>query len=133
MVQAAASYGDQNPTGRRPGYRRWSSPITGSSSPTPGNPEPSTSSDKIRSTCGRTSATRSAPGLAGLTLSAWYPQGGAQIELEPIGPRERLKPGESASFTEDWWLLPHPFPKKGQQLDLKALAEQVMKQTTETR
>ena len=65
---------------------------------------------------------------AGLTLSVWYPTG-PRIELEPIGPRERLKPGESASFTEDWWLLSHPFPKKGQQLDLKALAEQVEKQT----
>ncbi len=69
---------------------------------------------------------------AGLTLSVWYPTG-ARIELEPIGPRERLKPGESASFTEDWWLLSHPFPKKGQQLDLKALAEQVAKQTIETK
>lgn len=65
---------------------------------------------------------------AGLTLSVWYPPG-PRIELEPIGPRERLKPGESASFTEEWWLLSHPFPKKGQQLDLKALAEQVEKQT----
>ncbi|MBN9120674.1 MAG: hypothetical protein J0I06_16240 [Planctomycetes bacterium] len=69
---------------------------------------------------------------AGLTLSVWYPTG-PRIELEPIGPRERLKPGESASFTEDWWLLTHPFPKKGQQLDLKALAEQVAKQTTRTK
>jgi hypothetical protein len=68
---------------------------------------------------------------AGLTLSVWYPRG-RQIELEPIGPRERLKPGESASFTEDWWLLEHPFPKKGQKIDLKALAEQVAKQTTQT-
>ena len=66
---------------------------------------------------------------AGLTLSVWYPPG-KMIELEPIGPRERLKPGESASFTEDWWLLSHPFPKQGQRLDLKALAEQVSKQTT---
>jgi hypothetical protein len=65
---------------------------------------------------------------AGLTLSVWYPTG-PRIELEPIGPRERLKPGESASFTEDWWLLSHPFPKKGEQIDLKALREQVMKQT----
>jgi hypothetical protein len=65
---------------------------------------------------------------AGLTLSVWYPKGRV-IELEPIGPRERLGPGESASFTEDWWLLSHPFPKKGQRLDLKALAEQVEKQT----
>jgi hypothetical protein len=69
---------------------------------------------------------------AGLTLSVWYPTG-PQIELEPIGPRERLRPGESASFTEDWWLLAHPFPKKGQQLDLKALAEQVEKQTAQTK
>jgi DNA-binding beta-propeller fold protein YncE len=65
---------------------------------------------------------------AGLTLSVWYPTG-SRIELEPIGPRERLKPGESASFTEDWWLLPHPFPRKGEKIDLKALAEQVAKQT----
>ena len=66
---------------------------------------------------------------AGLTLSVWCPKA-RMIELEPIGPRERLKPGESASFTEDWWLLSHPFPKKGQRLDLKALAEQVARQTT---
>ena len=65
---------------------------------------------------------------AGLTLSVWYPAG-PRIELEPIGPRERLKPGESASFTEEWWLLSHPFPKEGQRLDLKALAVQVEKQT----
>jgi hypothetical protein len=69
---------------------------------------------------------------AGLTLSVWYPVG-PRIELEPIGPRERLGPGESASFTEEWWLLSHPFPKQGQQLDLKALAQQVEKQTTSTK
>jgi hypothetical protein len=69
---------------------------------------------------------------AGLTLSVWYPPGKV-IELEPIGPRERLRPGESASFTEDWWLLPHPFPKKGEQIDLKRLAEQVERQTTATK
>ncbi len=65
---------------------------------------------------------------AGLTLSVWYPAG-PRIELEPIGPRERLKPGESASFTEDWWLLSHPFPKAGGRVDLKALAAQVEKET----
>jgi hypothetical protein len=69
---------------------------------------------------------------AGLTLSVWYPTG-PRIELEPIGPRERLKPGESASFTEDWWLLSHPFPQKGERIDLKALSEQVAKQTTATK
>jgi len=69
---------------------------------------------------------------AGLTLSVWYPTG-PRIELEPIGPRERLKPGESASFTEDWWLFSHPFPKKGQRLDLKGLSEQVANQTIGTK
>ena len=57
---------------------------------------------------------------AGLTISVWYPTG-PRIELEPIGPRERLQPGESASFTEDWWLFPFPYPKEGQQIDLKAV------------
>lgn len=69
---------------------------------------------------------------AGLTLSVWYPPG-PRIELEPIGPRERLQPGESASFTETWWLLPHPYPGPGQRLDLKALTEQVNKQTAEAK
>ena len=67
---------------------------------------------------------------AGLTLSIWYPIG-PRIELEPIGPRERLKPGESASFTECWWLLSHPFPKKGEKIDLKAFGEQVANETIE--
>ncbi len=67
---------------------------------------------------------------AGLTLSVWYPTG-PRIELEPIGPRERLKPGESASFTEDWWLLKFPFPKEGEQINLKLLSEQIAKQTRE--
>ena len=46
---------------------------------------------------------------AGLTISVWYPEG-ARVELEPIGPRERLAPGESASFTEHWSLVPFDFP-----------------------
>lgn len=61
---------------------------------------------------------------AALTLSVWYPQG-PRIELEPIGPRERLKPGESAAFTEDWWLLTFPFPAPGQNIDLGALRKVV--------
>lgn len=66
---------------------------------------------------------------AGLTISVWYPTG-PRIELEPIGPRERLQPGESASFTEDWWLLTFPYPQSGQQVDLKALDAFVKTQTT---
>jgi len=57
---------------------------------------------------------------AGLTLSVWYPPG-ERIELEPIGPLERLQPGQSASFTEEWWLLKHPFPKPNEHIDLKRL------------
>jgi len=65
---------------------------------------------------------------AGLTLSVWYPEG-PRIELEPIGPRERLQPGEVASFTEEWHLLQHPFPKAGEQIDLAKLREQVQRET----
>jgi len=53
---------------------------------------------------------------AGLTISVWYPDN-QMIELEPIGPRESLQPGESASFTEEWWLAPFEFPGTAQTLD----------------
>lgn len=61
---------------------------------------------------------------AGLTISVWYPPG-PRIELEPIGPRERLGPGQSASFTEEWLILQHPFPKEGESLDLAAIKQKV--------
>ena len=64
---------------------------------------------------------------AGLTLSVWYPTG-PRIELEPIGPRERLQPGESASFTESWLVLPFSFPKDGAQVDLAKLNDLVKPQ-----
>jgi hypothetical protein len=69
--------------------------------------------------------------VAGLTISIWYPKSEqtAAVELEPIGPRERLAPGETASFTEDWWLLENPFPQSGGQLDLKKLAAKVERET----
>ncbi|HEY2411752.1 MAG TPA: serine hydrolase domain-containing protein [Pirellulaceae bacterium] len=54
---------------------------------------------------------------AGLTISVWYPPG-SRVELEPIGPRERLAPGEAASFTEEWYLQSFPFPKSGDHVDL---------------
>lgn len=69
---------------------------------------------------------------AGLTLSVWYPTG-PRIELEPIGPREKHQPGAAASFTEDWWLLDHPFPTAGENIDLKRLREQVERQTAPAR
>lgn len=61
--------------------------------------------------------------VAGLTMSIWYPDG-PMCELEPIGPRERLRPGESASFTETWWLLPHRFPPAGTSVDIDSVAAQ---------
>jgi hypothetical protein len=57
---------------------------------------------------------------AGLTISVWYPVGN-RVELEPIGPRERLAPGQSASFTEEWYLTSYPFPKSGENVDLAKL------------
>ena len=71
------------------------------------------------------------PEIAGLTLCFWYPQAAQKpaIELEPHGPRNHIEPGASASFTEDWYLLPHPFPKAGENLDLEKLAAQVQNET----
>lgn len=59
--------------------------------------------------------------VAGLTISIWYPED-KRVELEPIGPRERLAPGESSSFTEHWELVPFSFPKTAARLDLDALS-----------
>lgn len=48
--------------------------------------------------------------VAGLTISVWYPDG-EMVELEPIGPRERLETaGDRASFSETWYLLEHKYP-----------------------
>jgi len=58
--------------------------------------------------------------MAGLTLSIWYPKS-AMCELEPIGPMERLAPGESASFTETWWMGKFAFPGDGEQADITAI------------
>lgn len=59
--------------------------------------------------------------IAGFTLAIYYPDG-RMCELEPIGPRESLQPGETASFTETWFLLPHEYPASGEQLDLHQVA-----------
>ena len=63
--------------------------------------------------------------VAGLTISIYYPDG-RMCELEPIGPREILQPGETASFTETWVLLPHEYPAPGEQLDLQSVAAKVV-------
>lgn len=66
--------------------------------------------------------------VAGLTVSIWYPRD-RRVELEPIGPRERLNPGESGSFTEEWWLLPFEFPQD-RKMNLQKVDKAVKEQTT---
>lgn len=67
------------------------------------------------------------PEIAGLTLCFWYPPATRvpAIELEPHGPRNTIPLGGTSSFKEDWYLLVHPFPALGGQLDLEKLAAQV--------
>jgi len=50
------------------------------------------------------------------TISIYYIE--KFCELEPLGPLEILKPGQSASFTEEWRLAPYPFPPEGKDVDL---------------
>ena len=64
--------------------------------------------------------------VAGLTMSIWYPNL-PMCELEPIGPREELRPGQTASFTETWHLLHFPFPGNNQPVDLSRVSGQVKK------
>ena len=61
--------------------------------------------------------------MASLTLSIWYPAERPMCELEPIGPREILKPGERASFTEEWFLAPHKFPGSGPEVNLPGVTK----------
>ncbi|MFA5190559.1 MAG: hypothetical protein WC740_07535 [Verrucomicrobiia bacterium] len=58
--------------------------------------------------------------MAGLTISIWYFKK-EMCELEPIGPRETLAPGASASYTEEWELKPFAFPADGVAVELGAV------------
>ena len=40
------------------------------------------------------------------------------IAVAPVRAHERLAPGQSASFTEEWKLIPFPFPQNGVSVDL---------------
>ena len=68
--------------------------------------------------------------VVGMATCFWYPKAGQipACELEPHGTRNNIPPGGSASFTEDWYLLPHPFPAAGAELDLDNLAAQVARE-----
>ena len=63
--------------------------------------------------------------VAGITSCIYYPRE-RFVELEPIGPRETLAPGEQASFTEEWWLLPYRFPGTAGELDVEELVARVL-------
>ena len=62
--------------------------------------------------------------MASLTLSIWYPSERPMCELEPIGPREILKPGGRATFTEEWFLASRKYPKISAELDVSTVARQ---------
>jgi len=67
--------------------------------------------------------------MAGLTISLWYMRD-LVCELEPIGPREILPTGASASFTETWYLTPYAFPDPRGSVDpvhVAKLAKELMK------
>jgi len=57
--------------------------------------------------------------MAAYTVCIYYVK--EFTELEPIGPKTNIRPGASASYTEEWELLPFTFPKEGEDLDLKAV------------
>ncbi|MBT4482836.1 MAG: hypothetical protein HOC71_04060, partial [Candidatus Latescibacteria bacterium] len=65
--------------------------------------------------------------MAAITVSIWYVDD--RCELEPIGPRETLEPGESASFTEDWRLFEYNFPEKDEKVNLEALQKLINEET----
>jgi hypothetical protein len=60
--------------------------------------------------------------MVGLTVSLYYYED-VVCELEPLGPMEVLAPGESSTFTEEWWLMPYPFPGRRDALDVQHLTE----------
>jgi len=64
--------------------------------------------------------------VAGLTISLWYYQD-LVCELEPIGPKEVLQPGEESLFTETWYLAEYPFPTDRRALDVDALSAFITK------
>jgi hypothetical protein len=76
----------------------------------------------------RTYPERAYTDIVAAPLSIWY-RDESLCELEPIGPEERLAPGQSASFTEDWWLLPYEFPERRDALNLNDVARLVQTET----
>ena len=95
-AHAAASYGEQNPTGRSPGHRSCSSPTTGSRRPTSGNPLPSTSSDSIRSTWSRAASGSASPNTSPATTPSGCRRHTPAAASSPSGTNARCRCPSSA-------------------------------------
>lgn len=65
--------------------------------------------------------------MASLTLAIWYFKD-LMCELEPIGPMERLAPGQSAAFTETWWLIPYKYPGDANEVKTEEISRIVERQ-----
>ena len=63
--------------------------------------------------------------MTGATVSVWYNKEGI-CEIEPIGPWEWINPGESISFTENWYLFDYKYPED-KKADLKKIREIIEK------
>lgn len=68
-----------------------------------------------------------------MTISIWYVENHngklTTAELEPIGPLETIAPGERVSFSEEWYLADHTFPKNRHAVDVPGVvraSKQVM-------
>ena len=66
--------------------------------------------------------------MAATTVMIYYYKD-KMCELEPMGPQENIKPGKSASYTEDWWLMPYTYPKEGTGINPSEIKELVLKHT----
>ena len=57
-------------------------------------------------------------------ISIWY-NGKQMTEIEPIGPLETIKPGGSAMFTEEWFLVSFSFPQN-RNIDIEQVKKSVL-------
>ena len=64
--------------------------------------------------------------MTGATASVWYNEKGV-CEIEPLGPWEWIKPGESISFTENWYLTNYNYPedKKPDLIEIRELIKKL--------
>ena len=63
--------------------------------------------------------------VAAITIATWTPPTGETIELEPIGPAQTIRPGESASFAETWHLIDAEYPADAEAVLLKDLRAKI--------